>query len=112
MIPSPPVNPMAIDKTKNSVTLSWGPPKDCGRGKILGYLLEYQKAGDEEWIQVNQTPESCPETTFKIISLKDEMLYRFRVKAVNAAGESEPANVPEPVRAQDRLGLSEHLVSN
>lgn len=104
MIPSPPVNPMAIDKTKNSVTLSWQPPKDCGRGKILGYLLEYQNAGVDEWIQVNQTPESCPETTFKIINLEDGMLYRFRVKAVNAAGESDPENVPEPVRAQDRLG--------
>lgn len=104
MIPSPPVKPMAIDKTKNSVTLSWEPPKDCGRGKILGYLLEYQKAGDEEWLQVNQTPESCPETTFKIVNLEDGMLYRFRVKAVNAAGESDPANVPEPIRAQDRLG--------
>lgn len=95
---------MAIDKTKNSVTLSWEPPKDCGRGKILGYLLEYQKAGDEEWTQVNQTPESCPETSFKIINLEDGLLYRFRVKAVNAAGESDPANVPEPIKAQDRLG--------
>lgn len=104
MPPSPPEKPMAIDKTKNSVTLSWEPPKDCGRGKILGYLLEYQKAGEEEWIQVNQTPESCPETTFKIVSLKEGLLYRFRVKAVNAAGESDPANVPEPVRTEDRLG--------
>lgn len=104
MIPSPPVLPVAIDKTKESVTLSWQPPKDCGRGKIFGYLLEYQKAGDEEWIQVNQTPDSCQGTVFKVINLEDGALYRFRVKAVNAAGESEPAYVPEPVRAQDRLG--------
>lgn len=58
----------------------------------------------EEWIQVNQTPDSCQETTFKVINLEEEQLYRFRAKAVNAAGESEPANVPEPVRAQDRFG--------
>lgn len=106
VIPSPPVKPTAIDKTKDSVTLSWDPPKDCGGGKILGYLLEYQKAGAEDWIQVNQTPESCPETTFKVMGLIDGELYRFRIKAANAAGESEPANVPEPVRAQDRLGNS------
>lgn len=104
MIPSPPVLPVAIDNTKDSVSLSWQPPKDCGRGKIFGYLLEYQKAGDEEWLQVNQTPDSCQGTTFKVINLEDGALYRFRVKAVNVAGESDPAYVQEPVRAQDRLG--------
>lgn len=95
---------MAIDRSKNSVTLSWEPPNDCGRGKILGYMLEYQKAGDEEWLQVNQTPEACPKTSYKIINLEEGMLYRFRIKAVNVAGQSDPADVPEPVLAQDRLG--------
>lgn len=109
VIPSPPVLPVAIDTTKESVTLSWQPPKDSGRGKIFGYLIEYQKAGSEEWLQVNQTPDSCQETKFKVINLEDGVLYRFRVKAVNAAGESEPAYVPEPVQAQDRLGNSCNL---
>lgn len=56
--------------------------------------------------QVNQTPDSCQETKFKVIDLADGALYRFRVMAVNAAGESDPANVKEPVRVQDRLGES------
>ena len=50
--PSPPMNPEAIDWTKESVSLSWQPPKDTGRGKILGYLVEFQMAGDEEWLKV------------------------------------------------------------
>lgn len=50
--PSPPVNLKAIDHTKESVTLSWEPPTETGRGKIFGYLLEFQKAGEEEWIKV------------------------------------------------------------
>lgn len=54
--------------------------------------------------QVNQTPDSCQQTNFKVINLDDGVLYRFRVMAVNAAGESEPANLAEPVRVQDRLG--------
>ena len=54
MKPSPPVNLRAIDFTKESVTLSWEPPVDKGRGKIFGYLLEYQKAGDDEWQKVRQ----------------------------------------------------------
>lgn len=141
MKPGPPVNLQAIDFTKESVTLSWEPPTDTGRGKIFGYLLEFQKAGEEEWHkvrkllktssfllinlmlhllmlwvtwdveclcfcghQVNQTPDSCQETKFKVINLEDGALYRFRVMAVNAAGESDPANIKEPIRVQDRLG--------
>lgn len=56
--------------------------------------------------QVNQTPDSCQETKFKVINLEEGSLYRFRVVAVNAAGESDPANIREPIRAQDRLGES------
>lgn len=56
--------------------------------------------------QVNQTPDSCQETKFKVINLEEGSLYRFRVMAVNAAGESDPADLKEPVRAQDRLGES------
>ncbi|KAL4656696.1 titin-like [Arapaima gigas] len=110
VIPGPPIQLEAVDKTKNSVTLFWQPPLYDGRGKILGYLVEYQKAGQEEWIKANQTPDSCQETKFKIISLTDGDLYRFRVMAVNAAGISEPAYIPEPVRAQDRLEPPELLL--
>lgn len=53
---------------------------------------------------MNQTPDSCKETKFKVINLEDGVLYRFRVMAVNAAGESNPANLTEPIRVQDRLG--------
>lgn len=52
--PGPPVNLQVSDFTKESVTLSWQPPTDTGRGKIFGYLLEFQKAGEEEWTKVRQ----------------------------------------------------------
>lgn len=52
--PGPPVNLQAIDFTKESVTLTWQPPTDTGRGKIFGYLLEFQMAGEVEWTKVRQ----------------------------------------------------------
>lgn len=54
MKPGPPTNLKVIDFTKESVTLSWLPPTDTGRGKIFGYLLEFQKAGEEEWTKVRR----------------------------------------------------------
>lgn len=107
--PSPPINPEAVDKTKNSVDLSWQPPRHDGNGKIIGYLVEYQKVGDEEWKKANLTADSCPETKYKVTGLTEGLTYKFRVKAVNAAGESEPAYVPDPVEVKDRLGESNKI---
>lgn len=60
-------------------------------------------------LQVNQTPESCQETKFKVINLDNGFMYRFRVTAVNAAGESDPTSLKEPIRVQDRLGEASFL---
>lgn len=57
-------------------------------------------------MQVNHTPDSCQETKFKVINLEEDTLCNFRVMAVNAAGESDPAYLKEPIRVQDRLGES------
>lgn len=96
--------PEAVDKTKDSVNLSWRVPRHDGKGKIFGYLIEYRKPGAVEWIQANETPESCPDTKFVVTKLPEGGEFEFRIMAVNAAGKSEPANVKEPVKVHDRLG--------
>lgn len=66
--------------------------------------MEYQKVGDEEWKKANQTPDSCPDTNFKVSGVTEGDMYKFRILAVNQAGESDPAYVHDPVQAKDRLG--------
>lgn len=102
--PGPPVNPEAVDKTKNSVDLSWHPPRHDGGGKIIGYLVEYQKVGEEEWKKSNHAPDGCPDTKHRVVGLTEGETYKFRIMAVNSAGESEPAYVRDPVQVKDRLG--------
>lgn len=46
-----------------------------------------------------------------MINLEEGALCNFRVMAVNAAGESEPAYLKEPIRVQDRLGESLYEVN-
>lgn len=104
VLPSPPVLPEVTDKTKDSVSLSWRVPRHDGKGKIFGYLIEYQKPGAIEWMQANETPESCPDIKFVVKNLPEGEEFRFRIMAVNAAGKSEPAYVKEPVKVHDRLG--------
>lgn len=86
------------------MSLSWRIPRHDGKGKLFGYIVEYQTPGAIEWSQANETPESCPDTNFVVKNLPDGQEFRFRIMAVNAAGKSEPAYVKEPVKVHDRLG--------
>lgn len=104
--PSPPVTPEAYDKTKDSVSLKWKMPRHDGKGRIFGYLVEYQKPGAVEWIPANETPEQCPDLHYVVTGLTNEVEYAFRIFTVNAAGKSDPAYVKDSVKVHDRLGKS------
>lgn len=102
--PSPPVTPEAYDKTKDSVSLKWKLPRHDGKGRIFGYLVEYQKPGAVEWVQANETPEQCPDLHYVVTGLSDGQEYTFRIFTVNAAGKSDPAYVKQTIKVHDRLG--------
>lgn len=104
MRPSPPVTPEAYDKTKDSVSLKWKLPRHDGKGRIFGYLVEYQKPGAVEWVQANETPEQCPDLHYVVTGLNDGQEYNFRIFTVNAAGKSDPAFVKQTIKVHDRLG--------
>lgn len=104
VLPSPPVTPEAYDKTKDSVSLKWKLPRHDGKGRIFGYLVEYQKPGAVEWIPANETPEQCPDLHYVVTGLTDGQEYTFRIFTVNAAGKSDPAYVKETIKVHDRLG--------
>lgn len=79
MKPGPPINLKVIDFTKESVTLSWLPPTDTGRGKIFGYLLEFQKAGEEEWTKVRKSTVQLTSQTHLIFDdLLTYKLYSYK----------------------------------
>ena len=78
--PSPPVTPEAYDKAKDSVSLKWQMPRHDGRGRIFGYMVEYQKPGAVEWIQANETPEQCPDLHYVVTGLSDGQEYSFMTK--------------------------------
>lgn len=98
------MTPEAYDKTKDSVSLKWKLPRHDGKGRIFGYLVEYQKPGAVEWIQANETPEQCPELHYVVTGLNDGTEYTFRIFTVNAAGKSDPAFVKQTIKVHDRLG--------
>ena len=67
--------------------LSWSAPKDNG-APISGYTIEMQVKGSKDWVPVCETG-SIPEGTVKGLTENDQV--RFRVKAKNKGGVSEPS---------------------
>lgn len=85
---------------KTSAVLAWTRPEHDGGAKIEGYIIEFQKAGSEEWIRI---AEDVPQTEHQLQGLIEKQEYSFRVKAANKAGESEPSEPSEPVVCKERL---------
>uniref|UniRef100_A0A8C6L9U7 Fibronectin type-III domain-containing protein n=1 Tax=Nothobranchius furzeri TaxID=105023 RepID=A0A8C6L9U7_NOTFU len=73
--------------TKTTVSLSWEKPVHDGGSRIIGYYIEMQPAGSEEWV-VAATTKTCEGI---VLGLKGHS-YEFRVSAENAAGVGKPSS--------------------
>jgi hypothetical protein len=62
--PDAPEPPKPDRITRDSVTLSWRPPRNDGGSKIKGYIIQKKGKGDADWSDVNGTP--VPVNVFKV----------------------------------------------
>lgn len=83
--------------TKTTASLSWEKPDYDGGSRILGYYIEMQPAGSEEWT-VATTTKTCEGT---VTGLSTGHEYMFRVSAFNEKGKSDPRPLAAPVTAKD-----------
>ncbi|XP_046822486.1 titin homolog [Vespa crabro] len=70
-----------------SVTLSWKEPEDDGGCKIGTYIVEYYRIGWEVWLKATTSRQTAATLT----ELLEGSEYRFRVKAENPYGVSDPS---------------------
>ncbi|KAJ0015895.1 hypothetical protein NQD34_014185 [Periophthalmus magnuspinnatus] len=83
------------DVTDSTCSLKWLAPERIGAGGLDGYVIEYCKDGDTEWVVANQ--ELCERQGFVVRGLPVGEKINFRVVAVNIAGRSPPAVLAQPV---------------
>ncbi len=101
--PDVPQGPIVLDALlKNSVIISWKPPKDDGGCMITNYIVE--KREDKEGAEWELVSSSINGTSCRVPSLIDSAGYFFRVYAQNRYGNSEPLELTSPILIKSQLG--------
>ncbi|OTF71667.1 hypothetical protein BLA29_008709, partial [Euroglyphus maynei] len=98
-VPGPPEGPLEVkDLFRDRCKLSWKPPKELGGLPLLHYIVERQDIGVRGgWTEVGTTEELKIDVT----DLAHKKEYKFRVRAVNKKGASEPLNSSKNIIAKD-----------
>lgn len=87
--------PQIIEKTDNSVTMTWTRSSKIGQSSLLGYTVEmYGKNDTDGWVPVAQRLQ---DTTYTHSGLTAGVSYYFVVRAENTHGMSAPSALSEPV---------------
>lgn len=87
--------PQIIEKTDNSVTITWSRSTKIGQSSLLGYIVEmYGRNDTDGWLTVAQRLQ---DTIFTQTGLTAGISYYFVVRAENTHGMSAPSAISEPV---------------
>ena len=131
--PSKPEGPLEItDIYRDRCRLTWKSQHDDGGSPILHYAVEAQDVESEKWIEVEQVTgdtqsevrglepvkaqdvesekwvelaQVTGDTQSEVRGLEPGKRYKFRVKAVNSEGDSEPLVNNSEILAKDPYGL-------
>ncbi|XP_061761324.1 myosin light chain kinase, smooth muscle isoform X2 [Nerophis ophidion] len=95
--PQPPAScPLVSLLSPGSLVLSWSGPSYDGGSAVLGYVVEVNRGRD--WTALTS---GCKSTSYRVCAgLQPGDEYRFRVRAYNTVGVSEPGP-PSPVVTLD-----------
>ena len=100
--PDAPRHLAVTDISKNSVSLTWEPPRDDGGSKVMGYYVEKRTPYSARWSRVSKHLVKDTRFTYTNAQVGDE--YEFRVCAENAAGVGKPSEPTQPITVKDPFG--------
>lgn len=86
-VSSPPGLPEILDWDEHSVKLKWDRPIRDNGAPITGYVVELMDKDTGEFVKAVEVPSN----TATVPRLEEGQQYKFRVKAINKAGLSEPS---------------------
>lgn len=87
--PAPPGLPELEDWDEHMVKLKWEPPIRDGGAPITGYIIEMMDKDTGHFVKAAEVDGPICKGT--VPKLEEGQQYKFRVRAVNKAGPSEPS---------------------
>uniref|UniRef100_H2YLE9 Titin n=1 Tax=Ciona savignyi TaxID=51511 RepID=H2YLE9_CIOSA len=99
--PSAPLHVRISEVRSDSCYLKWKAPSDNGGAVISSYKVERYNVESKVWKPWTNF-KTVPETSCTVADLKEGVLYKLRVRAVNEAGESRPDHTV-PVAPRQKL---------
>ncbi|KAI5105743.1 myosin light chain kinase, smooth muscle isoform X2 [Silurus meridionalis] len=105
--PERPVScPFVSQLTPNSLVLSWSGPSYDGGSQIRDYVVEMQSCGPGDPGDWSVLTSECKDTTYRVCSgLHEQGEYRFRVRASNSVGVSEPSEESDCIKMDTAVKL-------
>lgn len=99
-VPSPPGGPLKVsDVHAKGCKLNWRPPEDDGGQPVESYLVEKMDEASGRWVPVGET--DGPQTSLNVDGLQPGHKYKFRVRAQNKQGKSEPLTTAQATEAKN-----------
>ncbi|XP_054828903.1 myosin light chain kinase, smooth muscle-like [Eublepharis macularius] len=97
--PDPPAGrPCASDIRSSSLTISWYGSSYDGGSAVQSYTVEIWNTADNKWTDLT----TCRSTSFNVQDLLSDREYKFRVRAANVYGISEPSQESELVKVGEK----------
>lgn len=104
-VPSPPKGPLKIVRvTEDWAELEWGPSEHDGGTPILQYSIEIRESRRTMWGRAGVVDAMTTKYTARNLVINNE--YSFRIRAINAEGESQPLDGEESVIPRKKTGES------
>ena len=98
--PGPPEGVNVDRITRNTVTLSWRPPRSDGGAKIKGYIIQYKQKDESSYTDINGYPHA--DLMYTVVKLREKDMFSFRICAVNEVGTGEPSRPTPDVKIQEQ----------
>uniref|UniRef100_A0A8C8VFQ9 Immunoglobulin-like and fibronectin type III domain-containing protein 1 n=1 Tax=Pelusios castaneus TaxID=367368 RepID=A0A8C8VFQ9_9SAUR len=96
--PKKPIGPIeVVTSSIRGITIRWKPPKDDGGKPVQNYIIERKQVGRKTWVTLGES--TGVNTTFTTDKVEHDRSYHFRVRAVNAEGNSEVLESDEVMAA-------------
>lgn len=96
-----------FDITPDSATVAWNPPIDDGGSPVTNYIVERcNMKMPEKWERCSAFVRTLQ---YEIVDLVENNDYKFRIRAENQYGISDPLELDKAITAKYQFSMSIHL---